>query len=165
MRSRILAALTLLVIPTQAAPPSWMHVTIEGRSAENSTYLEASFFYQLQTLVGTEASSPKVLDSAIVRRQRKELYINLDTLSPAKAGLLRNITGKASPVNITLGEYRRLYGPALLRTNASISEFTGAARGASLSRQPELAHDSRRQRHLSSPPGLGTFKKIGSPTR
>jgi len=104
MRARTLAALALLLIPTHAAPPSWMHVIIEGRSAENSTYLEASFFYQLQTLLGTEASSPKVLESAIVRRQRKELYINLDALPPAKAGLLRNIAGKASPVNITLGE-------------------------------------------------------------
>jgi formylglycine-generating enzyme required for sulfatase activity len=104
MRSRILAGLALLLIPTQAAPPSWMHVTIEGRSAENSTYLEASFFYQLQTLVGTEASSPKVLDSAIVRRQRKELYIDLNAVAPAKAALLRNIAGKTSPVNITLGE-------------------------------------------------------------
>jgi formylglycine-generating enzyme required for sulfatase activity len=80
-----------------------MHVTIEGRSAENSTYLEASFFYQLQTLLGAEASSSKVLDSAVIR-QHKELYINLDALPPTKAALLRNISNNASPLNITLGE-------------------------------------------------------------
>ena len=106
MSLRISAALAplLMICAPAATPPSWMHISIEGRVVENSTYLEASFLYQLQTLLGTEAASPKVLDSPIVRRQGKELYIDLNAGPPAKAALLRKIAGDDSPLTITLGE-------------------------------------------------------------
>lgn len=96
---RVLAGLALCLVSACAAPASWMHITIEGRSVENSTYLEASFLYQLQTLLGTQQSSPKVLDGVIVRRQGKELYIELDRVPPDKAALLRKISGEAPPLN------------------------------------------------------------------
>jgi hypothetical protein len=40
----------------------------------NSHYFGASFLYQLQTLLGTDKSSPKVMAGKIVRREGKELY-------------------------------------------------------------------------------------------
>ena len=99
MGFRTSAALALLLIPAYAAPPSWMHITIEGRSVENSTYLEASFLYQLQTLLGTKPSSLKVLDSAIIRRRGKELYIDLDAVPAKQGALLREIAAEAPPRN------------------------------------------------------------------
>jgi hypothetical protein len=82
-----------------------MRIRIEGQSVENSTYLGASFLYQLQTLIGTEASSPKVLDGPIIRRQGKQLYIDLDAVPPEKAALIREIAGDdESLLTITLGE-------------------------------------------------------------
>src|SRR5690349_10899095 len=64
---------------------AWLHIGLPNRTVHNSHYLAASFLYELQTFLGTEASSPKVLDGKIVRRQGKELYIDLDQVPAHKA--------------------------------------------------------------------------------
>ena len=51
-----------------AIPSTWLHITIAGRTVHNSHYLAASFLYQLQTLLGTDESSPKVMAGKIIRR-------------------------------------------------------------------------------------------------
>ena len=42
-----------------AVPSTWLHLTIAGRTVHNSHYLAASFLYQLQTVLGTDESSPR----------------------------------------------------------------------------------------------------------
>ncbi|HZS52586.1 MAG TPA: SUMF1/EgtB/PvdO family nonheme iron enzyme [Bryobacterales bacterium] len=81
------------------APDSadWLHVVLRGRTVHNSHYLAASFLYQLQTLLGTAAGSPKVMSGRIVRREGKEIYIDLKQVPPNAAALLRQIAGRQSP--------------------------------------------------------------------
>ena len=69
--------------------PAWMHIALDGRTVHNSHYLAASFLYQMQTLLGTEAASPKVMKSNMIRRQGKELYIDLDQVPARTAAILR----------------------------------------------------------------------------
>jgi sulfatase modifying factor 1 len=88
-----------LQIPAEAVPPAWLHVSLAGRTVHNSHYLAASFLYQLQTLLGTDPSSPKVMQGKIVRRQGKELYIDLEQVPSEKAGVLRQIAAQKQPAD------------------------------------------------------------------
>jgi hypothetical protein len=62
-----------------------MHITIDGRTVHNSHYLAAAFLYQLQTLLGTDTPSPKVMDGGIIKRRGKDLYIDLGAIPSGKA--------------------------------------------------------------------------------
>jgi formylglycine-generating enzyme required for sulfatase activity len=97
------ALLALLTAAAPGVPPAWIHITIPARTVHNSHYLAASFLYQLQTMLGADADSPRVMDGRIVQRQGKELYIDLDRLAPKHAGTLRHIaSGGASRGDISL---------------------------------------------------------------
>jgi len=91
--------LTILSHSSSTVPPTWLHITLDNRTVHNSHYFAMRFIYQLQTLLGTEASSPKVLQSKIVRRLGKELYIDLEQVSPDKAAILRQIAGQQRPAD------------------------------------------------------------------
>src|SRR3981081_648760 len=96
-RSLLLVTMLLpVVVLSHAAEvlPSWMKVSIEGRTVHNSHYLAASFLYQLQTLLGTTQDSPKVLDGKIVRRQGKDFYIDLELVPATVASILAGIAGR-----------------------------------------------------------------------
>jgi len=83
-----------------AQPPDssdWLHITLPRRTVHNGHYLAAAFLYQLQTLLGTLPDSPKVMNGRIVRRQGKELYIDLKQIPPDKASLLRKIAASQQP--------------------------------------------------------------------
>src|SRR5215469_4705713 len=103
MRVSLYSATLLLAVflqhPAEAVPPSWLHIALAGRTVHNSHYLAAGFLYQLQTLLGTDASSPKVMQGKIVRRLGKELYIDLDQVPPEKAGVLRQIAAQKQPAD------------------------------------------------------------------
>jgi len=82
-----------------------MKVSFEGRTVHNGHYLEASFLYQLQTLLGTTPDSPKVMDGKIVRREGTELYIDLELVPRTAASTLRDIARRESPEeSISSGE-------------------------------------------------------------
>src|SRR5713226_3491745 len=99
----LLLALALGVAP--AVPPTWIHITLTGRTVHNSHYLAASFLYQLQTLLGAKADSPNVMHGGIVQRQGQELYIDLKQAPPEKAELIRRIAAREPPANdISLDE-------------------------------------------------------------
>src|ERR1700722_14882966 len=85
------ALLVLLVGAVLAVPSARLHIAIPGRTVHNSHYLAESFLYQLQTLVGMNADSPKVMDGKIVQREGKELYIDLNRLAPEETETLRRI--------------------------------------------------------------------------
>jgi formylglycine-generating enzyme required for sulfatase activity len=88
-----------------AVPSTWLHITMAGRTVHNSHYLAASFLYQLQTVLGTDEASPKVMAGKIVRRQGKELYIDLGQVAAEKALIVRQIAAQASPADeISLDE-------------------------------------------------------------
>jgi len=88
-----------------AVPTNWLHIALAGRTVHNSHYLAASFLYQLQTLLGTDASSPQVMQGRIIRRQGKELYIDLDQVPPERAAVLRQIAAQQQPAGeISLDE-------------------------------------------------------------
>ena len=91
--------LTILPHSRSSIPSDWLHITLEGRTVNNSHYLSMRFLYQLQTLLGTEEFSPKVMQSKIVRRHGKELYIDLTQVSPEKASVLRQIAGQRQPAD------------------------------------------------------------------
>jgi formylglycine-generating enzyme required for sulfatase activity len=94
---------TLLIGVTLGDPPAWLHITLTGRTVHNSHYLAASFLYQLQTMLGAESNSPSVTNGGIIRRQGKELYINLDRIPPEHAATLRQIASPGlSPGDISL---------------------------------------------------------------
>jgi sulfatase modifying factor 1 len=101
------AVLFAVVLPDSAVavPSTWLHITIAGRTVHNSHYFAASFLYQLQTLLGTDQSSPKVMTGKIVRRQGKELYVDLEQVPSEKAAILRHIASQSSPADeISLDE-------------------------------------------------------------
>jgi formylglycine-generating enzyme required for sulfatase activity len=102
VHSRIAATLLFAVFleaPAEAVPPAWLHIALAGRTVHNSHYMAASFLYQLQTLLGTEPSSPKVMQGKIVRRQGKELYIDLEQVPSERAGVLRQIAAQKQPAD------------------------------------------------------------------
>jgi formylglycine-generating enzyme required for sulfatase activity len=74
-----------------------MKISFEGRTVHNSNYLEASFLYQLQTIIGTTQGSPKVMDGKIIRREGTELYIDLALVPQTSATILRDIARRESP--------------------------------------------------------------------
>jgi formylglycine-generating enzyme required for sulfatase activity len=91
--------------PAAEVRPGWMKVSFEGRTVHNSHYFAASFLYQLQTLLGTTQGSPKVMDGKIVRRQGKDLYIDLELVPARAASILRDIARRESPdESISYGE-------------------------------------------------------------
>ena len=92
----ILLALSAMAI-TQNRAANWMHISIDHRTVHNSHYLEAAFLYQLQTLLGTDANSPKVMGGRIIRRRGKELYIDLDAIPLEKTQILKRIAGRELP--------------------------------------------------------------------
>src|SRR5882724_6821290 len=87
----------LVLSPAAEVHPGWMKVSFEGRTVHNSHYLEVSFLYQLQTLLGTTQDSPKVMNGKIVRREGKELYIDLELVPRTAASILRDIACRESP--------------------------------------------------------------------
>ena len=89
--------LTILPHSRSSIPSDWLHITLDGRTVHNSHYFSMRFLYQLQTLLGTEEFSPKVMQSKIVRRHGKELYIDLTQVSPEKASVLRQIARQQQP--------------------------------------------------------------------
>jgi formylglycine-generating enzyme required for sulfatase activity len=91
--------LTILPHSSSAIHSNWLHVTLDGRTVHNSHYFAMRFIYQLQTLLGTEAASPKVLQGKIVRRQGKELYVDLDQVPSDKAAILRQIAAQQPPAS------------------------------------------------------------------
>ena len=86
-----ISLLALLAGAVLALPYARLHIIIPGRTVHNSHYLAGAFLYQLQTLTGTNADSPKVLDGKIVQREGKELYIDLNRLAPEETETLRRI--------------------------------------------------------------------------
>ena len=83
--------------------PAWLHIAIPTRTVHNSHYLAASFLYQLQTMLGAGADSPSVMDGKVIRRDGKELYIDLDRLPPDRAAALREMAaGKPPSTEISL---------------------------------------------------------------
>jgi formylglycine-generating enzyme required for sulfatase activity len=92
-----LLAVVLQDLSGAAVPSTWLHITIAGRTVHNSHYLAASFLYQLQTLLGTDESSPKVMTGKIVRRQGKELYIDLEQVAAEKALIVLQIAAQSPP--------------------------------------------------------------------
>lgn len=91
--------------PAEEVRPGWMKVSFEGRTVHNSHYLAASFLYQLQILLGTTRSSPKVMDGKIVRREGKDLYIDLALVPRTAASILRDIARReSSEESISSGE-------------------------------------------------------------
>src|ERR1700684_3020358 len=92
--------LLAVVLPNSSGasvPSTWLHITIASRTVHNSHYLAASFLYQLQTLLGTDESSPKVMAGKVVRRQGKELYIDLEQVAAEKALIVRQIAAQSPP--------------------------------------------------------------------
>jgi formylglycine-generating enzyme len=87
-RIALIALLPGAILAVQSAR---LHIILPGRTVHNSHYLAEGFLYQLQTLTGMNADSPKVLDGKIVQREGKELYIDLNRLAPEKAETLRRI--------------------------------------------------------------------------
>ena len=97
-----ISLLALLAGAVLALPYARLHIIIPGRTVHNSHYLAGAFLYQLQTLTGTNADSPKVLDGKIVQREGKELYIDLNRLAPEETETLRRIaTAGANAGDIT----------------------------------------------------------------
>jgi formylglycine-generating enzyme required for sulfatase activity len=86
-----MALLALLAGAVLAVTSARLHIVIPGRTVHNSHYMAGTFLYQLQTLVGTNPNSPKVMDGRVVQREGKELYIDLNRLAPEQAGTLRQI--------------------------------------------------------------------------
>jgi formylglycine-generating enzyme required for sulfatase activity len=101
--------LTILPRSSSTIPSNWLHITLDGRTVHNSHYFAMRFIYQLQTFLGTEASSTKVLQSNIVRRRGKELYIDLDQVPSEKAAILRQIAAQQPPANDINREEMGLY--------------------------------------------------------
>jgi sulfatase modifying factor 1 len=103
----LLGGLFMAFLPgsAPAVPSTSLHIMLGGRTVHNSHYLAATFLYELQTLLGTDASSPQVMHGKIIRRQGKELYIDLEQVPPESAAILRQIARQQRPADeISLDE-------------------------------------------------------------
>jgi formylglycine-generating enzyme required for sulfatase activity len=86
--------------PARDAAPAADRIHLQiPQTVHNSHYLAASFLYELQTLLLEYPGSPAVLDSPLIVRQGKELYLDVSRWPKRGLPLLAEIASQQPPAN------------------------------------------------------------------